>query len=177
MAKPEAEISEMGLLTEPRSARPPQHVEPTWSRELCGFGAWRMEGSFADPVELGQAATGGGAGEQLPLRVMAPPPSGLTLYLSAFGSLGAWQLLRNVRKLHLQLPSWYHAGAPAQIGHAVAFDFDFQFQLESAPPAASSVGAPSDGPPVFIIPRRATRWRPLAQYSLPLGAPRAPPCA
>lgn len=58
------------------------------------------------------------------VRELPPAPDSHTLVLSAFVSMGAWRLLRTARHWQIAaLPDWYHAEGPAQIGHAVAYDF------------------------------------------------------
>ena len=60
------------------------------------------------------------------VREIREPPGSLGLFLSAILSVGGWHLVRSTRHLHLAaLPSWYHTGAPTQIGHAVPFEFDY----------------------------------------------------
>jgi len=50
-------------------------------------------------------------------------PDSVGLFLSALGTLGAWQLGRSSKKLHLgHLPDWYHAEGPRQIGHVLALE-------------------------------------------------------
>jgi hypothetical protein len=50
-------------------------------------------------------------------------PGSLSLFLSALGSLGAWQLTRSVKKIHFgDVPEWVHTGGPRQIGHTVALN-------------------------------------------------------
>lgn len=53
-------------------------------------------------------------------------PSSSELFLSAMLGMGAWQLVRSTKHLHLSsVPEWYHHGGPAQIGHAVPCDLQF----------------------------------------------------
>jgi hypothetical protein len=53
-------------------------------------------------------------------------PDSSGLFLSALGTLGAWQLGRAAKKLHLgHLPEWYHAEGPAQVGHVRVAELDF----------------------------------------------------
>lgn len=57
---------------------------------------------------------------------LPPLPSSTSLFLSAALTLGAFQLARSARQVHLgALPHWYHEHCPARIGHAVAFDMQF----------------------------------------------------
>ena len=57
---------------------------------------------------------------------LPPAPSSTALFFSAMASIGAWQLVRSGRNLHLgAMPEWYHSGGPVQVGHITAFDLDF----------------------------------------------------
>ena len=52
---------------------------------------------------------------------LPPEPGSKGLFLSALISLGAWQLGRATRNIHLfHVPDWYHAEGPAQVGHTFA---------------------------------------------------------
>ena len=58
--------------------------------------------------------------------VIGAPPSSLSLFLSGLLSIGAWHACRSMGQWHPQggwMPEWYHSGGPAQVGHAVPFDF------------------------------------------------------
>jgi hypothetical protein len=112
-------------------------------------------------------ATGGDA--TLTAHVPAPP-SGFALGLGALISLGAYQAGRSLRKLHIGVvPDWYHAGGPAQVGHATPFDLDSAGVL---PQCAFVRPAP---------PRPALRgtweaeWAYRTQCVPRAAAPRAPP--
>ena len=105
------------------------------------------------------------------VRGLPPEPDSATLFLFGLGSLGAWQLTRSARKFHLgAIPDWYHAGGPAQVGHAKPIDLD-------APALhLCCFEQPTAEPPTAC--RRG--WRPRAracrvQHFLTIGAPRAPP--
>ena len=64
------------------------------------------------------------------VREIGAPPSSAVLFLSAFLSLGLWQVARSSRDLNLaHLPDWYHTGGPVQVGHATPFDLDFSSLL------------------------------------------------
>jgi hypothetical protein len=67
------------------------------------------------------------AGGEAPDAIDLPSgPDSTGLFLSALGTLGAWQLGRSARKLHLgYLPEWYHAEGPSQVGHARVAELDF----------------------------------------------------
>lgn len=101
---------------------------------------------------------------------LPPAPGSAALFLSAMVSLGAWQLVRSSRDLHLgAMPDWYHTGAPAQIGHATVFDFEFS----SAAPCLFDDPAPS---PVFSHRvAHESRLRLSAQPVLSEADPRGPP--
>jgi hypothetical protein len=63
-----------------------------------------------------------------PARVEALPdtPDSASLFLVALASAGVWQLGRSTRKIHLgAMPEWYHAGGPAQVGHATPLELTF----------------------------------------------------
>ena len=120
-------------------------AEPTAMPDVRSFTAWRIDPSspFAEPLEIGDEPN---SPNQLPMRVMAPPPSGAALCFSAFATLGLCHVLRNVRKLNFRhVPDWYHAGAPAQVGHTVVFDF----QLPSPAAVAPFGGGAIDDEPAF----------------------------
>jgi len=97
-----------------------------------------------------------------------------SLFVSAMLSLGTWQVVRSAKRLHLldTFPDWYHTGGPFQIGHAVAFDFEFH----APPPCLFDV--PDDDVGFAPSPER---WRyddrPAGhpQQVVAPAAPRAPP--
>ena len=97
-------------------------------------------------------------------------PTSATLFLGALVSMGAWQLGRSTRKLHLgPVPEWYHAGGPTQIRQASLLD------LNSPALAACPFDRPVEASPPWHYLRRPTRLRGEPQYLPSLGAPRAPP--
>jgi len=97
-------------------------------------------------------------------------PGGATLFLMGVGCLGAVKLGRSARGLHLQsLPDWYHTGGPLQIGHAAAFDFDYDT------PVFSALDEPSGVQQFRHHPRRDLPARPDRQFFLAVEAPRGPP--
>jgi len=108
------------------------------------------------------------------VRQLPPLPGSARLFLSAMLSIGAWHLGRSVRHIHLgALPEWYHTAGPAQIGHAVPFDFDF-----SAPPLCCFEHADAGGgeqPPFYLGWREPGRCCCDARAFLAIAAPRAPP--
>lgn len=81
------------------------------------------------------SSTPGQPGNATPAYRLPPPPSSTKLFLSAFASLGAWQILRSAKDFKLaNVPAWYHTDAPARIGQAVPFDFQ-QFAMPLVFPA------------------------------------------
>lgn len=105
------------------------------------------------------------------LRELPPAPSSMALVLSALATLGAYQGVRSVKRLHLNFtPDWYHTGGPTQIGHATPFDLEFggalpvcEFDEPVARPAFT-----------YRIPREiCSRLR--SQFLLLTESPRGPP--
>lgn len=78
-------------------------------------------------VNSGSALFGHADGaDAVEVRTLPVLPSSANLLLSAALTMGAWQVVRSTRYLHLSvLPEWYHTGGPGQIGHAVAIDMQF----------------------------------------------------
>ncbi len=115
------------------------------------------------------------AGEPSEVQQLPAPPGGASLLLSGLLSLGAFQLGRSARHLHLAaLPAWYHEACPERIGHTVAFDFDLAdmpvcFLAEIA---ATDVTANT---PAFHEFLRESGSRIESQFVLPVTAPRGPP--
>ena len=96
-------------------------------------------------------------------------PSSLALGLGALGCLGAYQLGRSVKNIHLgALPDWYHPDA-VQIGHVTPLPLDFGalpvcvFDQPVARPAFA-----------YRIPREV-RSRLRSYFSLLIESPRGPP--
>lgn len=108
-------------------------------------------------------------------RELPPPPSSAGLFVSAALSLGAWQVVRSARHLRLgcgPLPDWYHAGAPMQVGHTVAFELNYT----DMPLCFAAV--PSGDPPRSVLPSVASDAGTLCAlrpWTAPVRAPRAPP--
>jgi len=104
------------------------------------------------------------------VKELPPSPASASLFLSAMGTLGALQLGRVVRKAHWgHLPDWYHAGAPAQIGHAFVADLD----LTALPPCRFDQPAGERPFESNVRCEQPPRWN--SQSFLPLAAPRGPP--
>ena len=73
---------------------------------------------FLPPQDSSLSRDGSATMHQLP-----PAPGGVAAVLSGLLTLGGIGAVRSARNIHLvALPDWYHAGAPAQIGHTVVFD-------------------------------------------------------
>ena len=108
------------------------------------------------------------------IREIRPLPGSLSLFFSAMLSIGGWHLVRSARHVHLgALPEWYHTDAPAQIGHAVSFDFNY------APTALcvfESAASGVDERPVWYDLWRELDLRRFSQTFLLFADPRGPPC-
>ncbi len=108
-----------------------------------------------------------GSGQQETINLTSEPDS-VGLFLSALGTLGAWQLGRSSKKLHLgHLPDWYHAEGPRQIGHVLALELGldgtilwdsgkgtflpdrpaFSYRWDEGPPRLSAQGCQSSAQP------------------------------
>jgi hypothetical protein len=114
-------------------AAQPQALAPTLlSQRLFGQVLFERPADAAS-VPAGVAndlASDADVGQAAPL---PPAPDSAILALSGLLSLGAIQLGRNVRKLHLSaLPEWYHDGA-AQVGHSTPLDLDVGFTHAALP--------------------------------------------
>lgn len=99
--------------------------------------------------------------------------SSLSLLLSALGSMGAWQLVRSSRKVHLaQVPDWFHTGAPFRIGRSTVVD------INGAGIVAFTI-APHDTPrPPVRLPAQRAQDRPALlslQSFLTVADTRGPP--
>lgn len=124
-------------------------------------------GTLADP---GLPAWAGEVPEETLVKELPPAPDSLTLFLTAFGTLGAWRLTRLARRMPFgQLPAWYHEGAPARIGHSFASDLQF----DSLAPCCVEQAAVEHSVCRFwqheFDPRCVPQWSPLTS------APRGPP--
>jgi len=101
---------------------------------------------------------------------LPPAPGSAALFLSAMVSLGAWQLVRSSRDLHLgAMPEWYHPGGPAQIGHTTVFDLEFSAV------ALCVFDAPTPAPVFSNRLARESRPRCFDQHVLSQADPRGPP--
>lgn len=60
------------------------------------------------------------------IQQLPPPPGSAALFLSAFASLGAIQIARSARGVHVgALPDWYHTGGARQIRHILVLDLEY----------------------------------------------------
>ncbi len=114
-----------------------------------------------------------GAGSEPAIRQLPGAPGSAGLVLSALLTVGAWQFTRKAAHLHLgQVPDWYHAHAPVQIGHCVAFDpaagFDWM-------PVCLFDRPLGDRPVLIFRARPESDARCLSVCFLPVIAPRGPP--
>ncbi len=88
-------------------------------------------------------------------------------------TIGAWHTIRKASQLHLaNLPEWYHADAPYQIGHTVAFDPILGFQLLPACPFDTP---PKVEPTRFVNTPRELPSRYESRHVLSIESPRGPP--
>lgn len=102
------------------------------------------------------------------MTALPPSPNSLALVVSALLALGAYQGTRSLARLGATaLPDWYHAGAPAQVGHVKAYDFGASLDepaFEAVPPAIAALER---------LPR--DRHPPPKRVLIPTRAPRSPP--
>lgn len=134
----------------------------------------------SEPVRLGsldmtlpsEIPTNSTDAEQPPaVRSLPPAPGSLTLFLSALGGMGAWQLGRSARRFHLGfIPDWYHTGGPVQVGHVSAINPDL-----TAPAVINLFHEPAGEQPLRLLLRRALPLRFRTQCTPALATPRAPP--
>lgn len=96
------------------------------------FGIADWADDFADKPVQGDASAQDDARTARAVRQLPPAPSSATLLLSAFASLGAFQVVRNVRITQIgHLPDWYHAGGVRQVRHITALDLEYPTLLPS----------------------------------------------
>jgi len=99
------------------SVRATGFIQPDW--DVDPFAAPLGAGSIVGDERESTAAT-------RVIRELPGLPSSTELFLSAMLGMGAWQLVRTTKHLHLaSVPEWYHHGGPVQIGHAVPCDLQF----------------------------------------------------
>lgn len=113
-----------------------------------------------------------GNGDEMATDELPPLPDSTALFFCGLGSLGALKLTHSMRKLHFgHLPQWYHDGAPRQIGHAFALEFD-----ANSLPIWSVVHLPTVQMPELSIPLCPVRQRLIRPLlCLTSSDPRAPP--
>lgn len=79
-----------------------------------------------DVVRPGAALPVAAAPDADAFQDLPPAPSSMALVLSALASLGAYQGVRSLKRLHLSFtPDWYHTGGPLQVGHATPLQLEF----------------------------------------------------
>ena len=109
-----ADIGAFSVSDQPVSQAPVQQTSSqsqadTGSLDL-GLSGIPGSGAGLIPPQL----TAGEPADQLPAE-----PASLSLVLAGLGSLGTWQLGRAARHAHFgDVPDWFHAGGPVQIGYA-----------------------------------------------------------
>lgn len=92
---------------------------------LAGLSAKTLAWSRANSEDVESTGV-----QELGSHTIPPLPSSAGLYLSAMLSVGAWQLVRSTRSWQFgDLPDWYHAGGPLQIGHSVPVDLEAGFRI------------------------------------------------
>lgn len=110
---------------------------------------------------------------EMAVRELPAAPGSSALFAAAMLSAGVWQALRKAR--HAQwghLPDWYHADAPQQIGHSVAFDPTLGFELLAVCVFDAPIEA--DSSPLLDFSRDFPS-RHESQHFLTIQSPRAPP--
>ena len=107
------------------------------------------------------------------VRELPALPGSASLFLSAMLTVGTWHTIRKAGQLHLaDLPAWYHADAPYQIGHSIACDPSLRFELLAV--------CPFDVPPAAESVRSSDTTRELpsrydSEHFLTIESPRGPP--
>ena len=104
--------------------------------------------------------------------ITSPPtaPGSASIFLLGLGTLGAVQLGRSIRTVHLDhVPSWFHVGAPSQIGHTVIYDVNNNDLPLCVMDAVAGGRRPS-----FVV-ARESESRGQSQWISPTAAPRGPP--
>jgi hypothetical protein len=146
------------------------------SLSLPGRSSWKLSwGSDEEPrgenVTQGVSDTGEAAADSGEVVIQLPPaPSSVALAITGMLPMGAWQLVRSARKMHLgSLPDWYHASAPERIGHATLLDL----QTTDLPVCVLEIPAPPE--PRFTGFDREAVGFPLLEYIPCATAPRGPP--
>jgi len=104
--------------------------------------------------------------------VLPAGPSSVAMFITAIGSLGAWQVVRSARGARFRLgpiPEWYHTGGPIQIGGATAID------LYCTQPALCALNERAGERQFRHRPRRDLPSRRESQFLQAVDAPRGPP--
>lgn len=100
------------------------------------------------------------------------PGNSVVLVLGSFGVIGAWRFGWSARRIQFApAPDWFHAEAPAQIGHRVAAGPSLQLDL--ALRIFDTVAAALA--PIKVIARHDCPAISLQQFVLSVEGPRAPP--
>ena len=156
-----------GIATPPAAARLPADPAEILFR---GGASWDwLHDSSAGPVASLPSGSADPPGPR-EVRDLPPLPGSAGLFLSAMLSIGGWHMVRSARHIHLgALPEWYHAGGPAQVGHAVPCNLDF-----SAWPLCCFEQPVGERPCLYRVRRQHTP-RCDAQCLLIIAAPRGPP--
>ena len=138
-----------------------------------GRDPYSLDQLFAVPSpQKASQPSSGSTDEQRSVMELPSLPGSAELFLSAMLSVGVWQAVRKTRHVHFaDLPDWYHADGPAQIGHSVAIDLQF------APLAPCAFDEPVKG--LFPSVDSHVLWDVLchceSQHFLAVEAPRGPP--
>jgi len=174
----------------------PQSVEPAWLLPYRQTDITRQRPS--EPLRPVRHATGdpspgaamdmafGIAAVDPPMVFPASPEAGaktivlpadlssLTMFLTAIGSLGAWQFVRAARGGrfhfgHCHIPEWYHTGGPTQVGHVIALD------LRNQTPIFYCLDRPGGSPSLAHSLRRVVYVRRKSQFAPFSATSRGPP--
>jgi len=128
---------------------------------MLGVGAVRPAMDFSTPSPPGRKTI-----------VLPADLSSITMFLTGFASLGAWQFVRSARngRFHFgHMPEWYHSGGPTQVGHVVALD------LQNQTPIFCRFDRSGGNPTLAYSLRRVIHMRRKSQFMLTPAAPRGPP--
>lgn len=101
-------------------------------------------------------------------------PSSLSLLLSAMTSVGAWQLVRSSRKVHLgHVPEWFHTGTPGRIGRTRVVSLDQAGHLAVTCDGRDNLSSLTTGLSTRPATEPAARH---TQHFLTVADTRGPPC-
>lgn len=165
------DTSHAGAVTVSQLQERPSFKPP--SQHLFGLGLYE-EQRFATAGPMGAASDLGSDAEGAQLTALPPAPDSALLAISGLMSLGAIQLSRNIRKIHLgALPEWYHDGA-VQVGHSTPLDLDLGFTHAALPVCVFAQPANPIGP-VCSDAQWPDAARCAPQFQPTSESPRAPP--